>query len=218
MAAVGRRVVGKPVDYVQNGKEVVLSPQLPGESPPAQRPSHGCERPSRPAQLSDSSERSRHKPAETSPRPEPEESPYVRCSATTRAGKRCRGWAVGGTDPPRCGAHGGGKRPVGVHKGPRPSPKHGFYSAPLGELSSLDDLIQDLAIRQARLSAYIDSLGDDISIDEVVRLLRLHGRNASRLGRLLRQKRATSGEAADGLSDAIAQTLDELSAELGAEL
>jgi len=105
-----------------------------------------------------------------------------------------------------------------VHKGPRTSPKHGFYSAPLGELSSLDDLIQDLAIRQARLSAYIDSLGDDISIDEVVRLLRLHGRNASRLGRLLRQKRATSGEAADGLSDAIAQTLDELSAELGAEL
>jgi hypothetical protein len=88
----------------------------------------------------------------------------------------------------------------------------------VGDLTSLDDIIEDLAIRQARLSAYIDSQGEDISVDEIVKLLRLHGQNASRLGRLLRAKRALSGEAADGLSGAIAQALDELSTELGVEL
>jgi plasmid maintenance system antidote protein VapI len=200
--------------------------RLPAESPQPQRPSHGRQRPTRAARLSEStarlsspkSERSRQKPSESSPSPGPEDSPYVRCSARTKAGKRCRGWAVRGTDPPRCGAHGGGKRPPGVHKGTQNSLKHGFYSAPVGHLSSLDDIIQDLAIRQARLSAYIDRQGEAISIDEIVRLLHVHGRNASRLGRLLRQKRAISGEVADGLSDAIAQAIDELSAELAVEL
>jgi hypothetical protein len=96
--------------------------------------------------------------------------------------------------------------------------RHGFYIAPVGDLTSLDDIIQDLATRQRRLSAYIDSQGDDISVDEIVKLLRLHGQNASRLARLLRHKRALSGEAADGLSAAIAQAPDELSTELGVEL
>jgi hypothetical protein len=88
----------------------------------------------------------------------------------------------------------------------------------VGDLTSLDDIIQDLAIKQARLSAYIDSKGEDISVYEIVHLLQLHGRTASRLQRLLRDKRALSDEAADGLSSAVAQALDELSAEWGVEL
>ena len=51
-----------------------------------------------------------------------------------------------------------------------------------------------------------------------MQLFALHGLNASRLGRLLRDQRALSGEAADGIAGAIAQALDELSSELGAEL
>jgi hypothetical protein len=39
------------------------------------------------------------------------------CAATTAAGRPCRGWAVGGSDPPRCGAHGGGQRPNGAPAG-----------------------------------------------------------------------------------------------------
>lgn len=58
----------------------------------------------------------------------------------------------------------------------------------------------------------------DVSVDELRHLLRIHGQNASRLGRLLRDQRALSGEAADGISGAVAQALDELSNELGVDL
>ena len=176
-------------------------PQLPAESPPAQGLSHRPER-----------------PAKSRRGPRPKHPAYIRCSETTSAGTPCRCWAVRGTDPPRCAPHGGGRWPVGPPKGSQNRLKHGFYIRPVGDLTSLDDIIEDLAIRQARLSAYIDSQGEDVSVDEIVQLLRLHGQNASRLERLLRAKRALSGEAADGLSGAIAQVLDELSAELGVEL
>jgi hypothetical protein len=53
---------------------------------------------------------------------------------------------------------------------------------------------------------------------ELARLLALHGQNASRIGRLLRDQRALSGAAADGLLEAIAKALDEISTELGIKL
>ena len=52
-----------------------------------------------------------------------------RCTATTRSGRPCRGWAIQGTDPPRCAAHrsrrppgdggctGSAERPPGSPKG-----------------------------------------------------------------------------------------------------
>ncbi len=52
----------------------------------------------------------------------------------------------------------------------------------------------------------------------MARLLALHGQNASRIGRLLRDKRALSGASADGILGAIGQALDELSTELGVPL
>jgi hypothetical protein len=51
-----------------------------------------------------------------------------------------------------------------------------------------------------------------------MKLFSLHGQNASRLGRLLRDQRALSGQAADGLLDAIGKALDEISTELGVTL
>jgi hypothetical protein len=86
------------------------------------------------------------------------------------------------------------------------------------EIRTIDDVVQDLAARQAALSGYIEQELSALTLDEMVTLLRVHGQNASRLGRLLRDKRALSGEAADGISGAIAQALDELSTELGVEL
>ena len=70
------------------------------------------------------------------------------------------------------------------------------------------------------INELIDSLvgPDGASITELARLLSIHGANASRLGRLLRDRRALSGDAADGMSGAIAQALDELSTELGMDL
>jgi hypothetical protein len=95
------------------------------------------------------------------------------------------------------------------------------------------DVIADLAAKQATLSRYIDRCFPAGSAPErdnsdgamatpdlhaIARLLALHGQNASRLGRLLRDQRALSGDAADGIAGAIAQALDELSTELGVVL
>jgi len=167
------------------------------------------------------------------PSPSPAESPSgtstngksTRCTATTAAGLPCKNWAVHGSDPPRCPSHGGGPGIVGPPKGNKNALKHGFY-VQTREIRTIEDVIEDLAARQAALSGYIDFVVSSVergelstlTLDEMVTLLRLHGQNASRLGRLLRDQRALSGEAADGISGAIAQALDELSTELGVEL
>jgi hypothetical protein len=74
--------------------------------------------------------------------------------------------------------------------------------------------------KQVALDGYIDRIltTGRPSVQELIHLLRIHGQNASRLGRLLRDRRALSGDAADGISGAIAQALDELSNELGTDL
>jgi hypothetical protein len=80
-------------------------------------------------------------------------------------------------------------------------------------------VVADLADRQALLTAYLEKrLSAGAEVEEIARLFALHGQNASRLGRLLRDQRALSGDSADGLLAAIGQALDELSTELGIEL
>jgi hypothetical protein len=81
--------------------------------------------------------------------------------------------------------------------------------------------IRDLAIKQLHLSRFIDRCmeqEDQPPLRDLIRLLALHGQNASRLGRLLRDQQALSDPAADELNQAINQALDELSAEWGVEL
>ncbi|MGC9346697.1 MAG: hypothetical protein ACP5JG_01050 [Anaerolineae bacterium] len=147
------------------------------------------------------------------------------CTAYKKDGTPCRAWAVRGSDPPRCAAHGGGKAPVGAPKGNQNALKHGLYAripppeADLGDIpDTINAVIRDLAIKQARLSNYINGNLRDLDVRTLARLLQLHAQTASRLGRLLRDQRALSGEAADGISGAIAQALDELSNELGVDL
>ena len=91
---------------------------------------------------------------------------------------------------------------------------------PAGDFQDIGDVIADLFHHQSRLSAFIDrqTRADEIQIAEMARLLALLGQNASRIGRLLRDQRALSGESADGLLGAIGQALDELSTELGVDL
>jgi glucans biosynthesis protein len=141
-----------------------------------------------------------------------------RCTAPCADGSPCRAWAVHGTDPPRCSAHRGSGR-WGAPAGNRNALKHGYYAAPtLEDGCTIDAIIDNLYQRQLQLDDYIDQVLPDATIKEVSHLLRIHGQNASRLGRLLRDRRALSGDAADGISGAIAQALDELSNELGADL
>jgi hypothetical protein len=98
----------------------------------------------------------------------------------------------------------------------------GFYSRTLWEDEILD---------VARLAAE-----GDVSLDEEIAMLRicmrrvleagidptktlqLLSRGTGQLASLMRAKRALSGDAADGLADAFAKALDELSTELGIDL
>lgn len=144
-----------------------------------------------------------------------------RCTAVCLDGSPCRAWSVHGTDPPRCSAHGGARGGVVEIEGPARRRSQGVHvDASLPEDCNIDAVIDDLYQKQVLLSDIIDQIqaGESVSLRELAHLLRIHGQNASRLGRLLRDRRALSGDAADGISGAIAQALDELSSEFGTEL
>lgn len=151
-----------------------------------------------------------------------------RCTAYKKDGTRCRAWAVKGTNPPLCSAHGGGSAPVGAPKGNQNAVTHGFYAntdpvsieadLPKDIPDNIRTVIHDLAVKQARLSRYINGHLASLDTATLARLLQLHAQTASRLGRLLRDQRALSGDAADGISDAIAKALDELGNEWGVDL
>jgi len=94
---------------------------------------------------------------------------------------------------------------------------HGFYARPERPFETIDDVIADALDKQARLSAILDNT-PDLDGADLAKLLAIHGQNASRLGRLLRDKRALSGESADGLLTALGTALDEIATELGITL
>ena len=130
-----------------------------------------------------------------------------RCSATTKSGQPCRAYAIRGTEPALCAIH--AKRAIGgAPEGNRNAVTHGFYARP-----EISDVIADLAAKQAQLSQLIDACFDNLSpytVPDLIRMLALHGQNASRIGRLLQQQKALGPEVADELSDAINAALDEL--------
>lgn len=144
----------------------------------------------------------------------------TRCTATTRKGNPCRAWSVPNTQPPRCAAHGGAQKPPGAPVGNRNATTHGLYASnTTPHALTISDIISDLAAKQETLSDYIQAqLATNADLDALTNLFALHAQTASRLGRLLRDQRALSGQAADGLAGAIGQALDELSSELGVEL
>ncbi len=129
-----------------------------------------------------------------------------RCTKLTKAGNYCRAWALRDSDPPTCAMHAGRVTGQGAPAGNRNAVTHGFYAAGSPLPIDLDDLehppingiIHDLVARQVQLSAIIDAHVDELTIPDLARLFAIHGQNASRLGRLLRDRRALAGDAADG--------------------
>jgi hypothetical protein len=125
---------------------------------------------------------------------------------------------VRGSQPPRCAAH-AGRGAAELALAPWPGQGRLELWTPPRDLTRIDQVIADLAERQAMLTEYIAAqVAEGADIGDVARLFALHGQNASRLGRLLRDQQALSGDSADELLDAIGQALDELSAELGIKL
>jgi len=111
-------------------------------------------------------------------------------------------------------------RPPKRRKGAQPrnsnARTHGGYAAPLKPLITITEILADAQARQAQLSAYIEeAVAEGLDTKSVVALFGLHAQNASRLGRLLRDQRALGGQAAEGLTAAIAAALDELGTEIG---
>jgi hypothetical protein len=108
-------------------------------------------------------------------------------------------------------------------------PTHGFYSrafkteelawiAPFLTDLSLDHELWMQRVLNLRLFRYASEAGDELPLAELVRVAEALTRGAGRVARLLRDRRALSGEAADGITGAIAQVLDELSTETGRAL
>jgi hypothetical protein len=82
-------------------------------------------------------------------------------------------------------------------------------------------VVEDTLTMQGHLSALIEAQIGQGNLEELLQmaqLLTLHGQNAARIGRLLRDQRALSGDSADGLLEAIGKALDEISTELGVKL
>jgi hypothetical protein len=145
----------------------------------------------------------------------------------TKAGTPCRAWAIKGSEPPLCASHARLAR-EGAPGGNQESRRPAFYSPTLseGELAdlvayaddmTLDDEIACTRVLVRRLMAIIEADGD-LSASEQARLAGLALQGTRTVARLLRDKRALSGDAAEGLAGAIGQALDELSVEWGVEL
>jgi hypothetical protein len=93
--------------------------------------------------------------------------------------------------------------------------RHGGYEQPTKEFTTIDDLIEDLMEKQARLSALLDRVMD---VREAMMLVSLHSQNAARLGKLMLNKKALDKDAKDPFEEALHEVLDELVEELGLEL
>jgi hypothetical protein len=130
------------------------------------------------------------------------------CTATTRAGRPCRAWAVRGSDPPRCAAH-----------ATAAGSSHASHALALcrDELAH-PTLDGEITIARDMLRRLVETLRDGTSGGELVQLAQTCFAGTRTVAGLLRDKRALSGGAADGLMGAIGQALDELSTEWGVDL
>jgi uncharacterized protein YoxC len=93
--------------------------------------------------------------------------------------------------------------------------KHGAYEGQTKVFTTIDDLIDDLMEKQARLSALLDRVMD---IREAMMLVSLHSQNAARLGKLMLNKKALQKDAEDPFQQALNEVLDELAEELDLKL
>jgi uncharacterized protein YoxC len=93
--------------------------------------------------------------------------------------------------------------------------KHGAYEGQTKVFTTIDDLIDDLMEKQARLSALLDRVMD---VREAMMLVSLHSQNAARLGKLMLNKKALQKDAEDPFQQALNEVLDELAEELDLRL
>ena len=125
-----------------------------------------------------------------------------RCTALTAAGRPCQAWAVHGTDPPRCAAHGGIEPRDEEQIDPR---------------AAREALEQEIYAVRRLLWMLLDHLDEDpaLGLQELTLIAPMMLDTTRTVAQLLRDQRALSGETAEGISGAIGQALDELAVEWG---
>ena len=160
----------------------------------------------------------------------------TRCTHTTVKDQPCKAWAIRDSDPPVCIAHSGHRSgPVGNQN----ARQHGFYASALdpeelndlmiyGSDMTLDDEIACARVALRRILALLDNPnitnfqdpGNSTSLThaDYARLMGLALQATRTIARLLRDQRALSGAAADGILGAISLALDELGTEWGLAL
>lgn len=123
-----------------------------------------------------------------------------RCTAVTNAGRPCQAWAVHGTEPPRCAAHGGVE----------PTDEEEAYDPE-------EALEQEIYAVRRLLWMLLDHLDEDpeLGLHELSRIAPMLLDTTRTVAHLLRDQRALSGETAEGITGAIGQALDELAVEWG---
>jgi hypothetical protein len=138
----------------------------------------------------------------------------------------CKAWAIHGSD--LCSAHAGRTADAaGPPQDNKNAVQHSFYSSALdpSEIAdlvlcasdlSLDDEIALARVACRRLMSALS--GPNLAPQEAATLAAVALGGTRTVARLLRDKRALSGEAADGIAGAIASALDELSTEWGVRL
>jgi len=90
--------------------------------------------------------------------------------------------------------------------------RHGAYGRLEIEISGISDAVQDLERRLSMLASYLERVEDP---EAMMSALGLYGQMVSRYGRLLRDKKALSGEAADSVLENLAIAAENLGAQLG---
>lgn len=141
-----------------------------------------------------------------------------RCTGTTANGTPCKRWATPGSDPPRCAAHPtvGEPAAAGAPKGNQNAVKHGYYKSPAEPPRTIEDIFTGLAARQAQIEDYLNTNLHDLDGKDLACIVALYAQNASRLSRILRDKRQMGGST-DELEKAISRVLGELADEWGIE-
>lgn len=134
----------------------------------------------------------------------------TRCTATTIRNQPCRAWAVPGTDPPRCAAHGGASSPPGAPANNQNAVTHAVYASSNQSPADLPAAIAALDHRIRTLSRYID-VQPKLELHDMVILVKLQGELTSRLGRLLKIWSDLNSEDAGELTGAINEALDMIS-------
>jgi hypothetical protein len=128
------------------------------------------------------------------------------------------------SEPPTCSSH--ANKTTKNLPGNSNATTHGFYATAYtaAEVADLvthainDSLDDEIATARVALRRVLQHLYDDLDPREYAKLAALAFIGSRTIGRLMRDRRALSGDAADGIADSISSALDELSTELGIDV